>query len=41
VVFMSGCSGSFAESLDGYDCLQKPFKPQELASAVAKRLTAK
>src|SRR6266481_6011394 len=41
VVFMSGYCSTFAESLDGYRCLQKPFKSQELVSLVAEALTVK
>jgi CheY-like chemotaxis protein len=39
VVFMSGYSSRFADSVDPYHCLQKPFKRQELLSAVAEALT--
>jgi DNA-binding NtrC family response regulator len=41
VVFMSGYCSTFAESIEGYRCLQKPFKSQELVSLVAEALTVK
>jgi CheY-like chemotaxis protein len=41
VVFMSGYCSTFVESLDGYHCVQKPFKPQELVNLVAEALTVK
>ena len=41
VVFMSGCCNTFAEPLDGYRCLQKPFKSHELVSLLAEALTVR
>ncbi|PYT31770.1 MAG: hypothetical protein DMG58_11510 [Acidobacteria bacterium] len=38
VVFMSGYCSSVGEPLDGYQCLPKPFKRQELVSLAAEAL---
>jgi CheY-like chemotaxis protein len=41
VLFMSGYCDCLTDSLNGYDCVQKPFKPEDLLNQVGNMLKAK